>query len=439
MKFSPDSAIFKGAKSTTNLNGTILPFEFSGPKEEYLACRESAWLGCFLGWQPVYEVSGPEAAKLFNRICVNKDFADMETGSSKHALICNDKGQLLADGVVMKKAGDVYRTYFLAPVLPFYIQTSGLNVKGEYKTDEYFFQIDGPKSLEILEKACQCDLHDIKFAKNRTVTICGTKMVVHRLGMSGALAYEVHGDANDAEAAYTRIREVLEEFGGKLQGVRNYCTVNHTPAGYPNQFIHYQYALLSSGSTLAEFIKKFGFMLPLEGSAADNPEAFFVTPYDIGWGYLVNFDHEFMGKEALRNIKQNPLKKPVTLEWNPEDVGDVFNSQFRGKDVEPYDPIEYIAVGDGIYSGLSGDYVLAEGKKIGISTGRTFAFYERRMVSLAFINKEYAQEGKDLKVLWGNPGHPQKEIRVTVARFPYYNGEYRNEIFDVEKISHPKF
>jgi hypothetical protein len=131
--------------------------------------------------------------------------------------------------------------------------------------------------------------------------------------------------------------------------------------------------------------------------------------------------------------------KPVTLEWNPEDVGDVFNSQFRGKGVEPYDPIEYIGVGDGIYSGLSGDYVFADGKKIGISTGRTFAFYERRMVSLAVINKEYAQEGKELKVLWGSPGHPQKEIRVKVAQFPYYNGEFRNETFDVEKIPHPKF
>jgi hypothetical protein len=29
-------------------------------------------------------------------------------------------------------------------------------------------------------------------------------------------------------------------------------------------------------------------------------------------------------------------------------------------------------------------------------------------------------------------------IHATVAPFPYYNGEYRNEIFDVEKIPHYK-
>ena len=61
------------------------------------------------------------------------------------------------------------------------------------------------------------------------------------------------------------------------------------------------------------------------------------------------------------------------------------------------------------------------------------------MISLAFINKEYAEEGREVVVLWGNPGGPQKEIRAKVARFPYYNGEFRNETFDTEKIPHPDF
>ena len=31
------------------------------------------------------------------------------------------------------------------------------------------------------------------------------------------------------------------------------------------------------------------------------------------------------------------------------------------------------------------------------------------------------------------------EIRAKVTRFPYFNEEYRNETFDVEKIPHPTF
>lgn len=441
MKISRDSTIFKGAYAIYNMFGSDVPLEYSGARSEYLASRETAWLGVTLCNSPVYDISGPDAAKLLNKVCVNRDFGALKPGTSKHALMCNDKGQLIADGVVIYKGDNVYRTYWLAPAIQYYVMTSEMDVKGEYRDDEYFFQLDGPKSLEILEKATQTDLHDIKFAKNKNVKICGTDMVVHRLGMSGALAYEVHGAAENAEVAYSKIREVLEEFGGKPLGFRNYIILNHTPAGYPNQFQHFTYALYNGDPGFAEFAKKYCIPQFGTGSAIGEQEAFFVTPYDIGWGYLVNFDHDFIGKEALAKIKENPPRKPVTIEWNTEDVGDIFMSQFRGRDVKPYDPIESY---HDAYNGSSvcptrGDYVLADGKKIGLAAGRTYAFYEQRMISLAFIDKEYAIEGKELKVLWGRPEYPQKEIRVTVAPFPYYNGEYRNETFDVENIPHPNF
>ena len=124
MQFSPESSIFKGALYSFNCLGVVLPYEFTGPKDEYLACRRSAWLGVNLNNTPIYDVSGPDAEKALNRICVNKDFSLMKTGDSKHALICNERGQMLADGVIMKKENGVYRSYWLAPVLEYFITTS---------------------------------------------------------------------------------------------------------------------------------------------------------------------------------------------------------------------------------------------------------------------------------------------------------------------------
>jgi hypothetical protein len=49
-------------------------------------------------------------------------------------------------------------------------------------------------------------------------------------------------------------------------------------------------------------------------------------------------------------------------------------------------------------------------EKIGVATGKTYAYYERRMISLASIDKEYAVEGNDVIVLWGTPGHPLKKF-----------------------------
>lgn len=441
MQFNMNSAIFNGAFNVIDFFGGYLPFEYSGPRSEFMAGRESAWLGLNLNFSPPFDVYGPDVTKLLNRVCVNRDFAMLPEGSSRHAIICNEEGKMLADGVVIRLGDNHFRTYFLAPVLQYFVMTSGLDVKGDYIPDEYFFQIDGPKSLEILEKACECDLHDLKFAHNKKVKVCGTDMTVHRLGMSGALAYEVHGAGKDAEVAYSRIRTVLEEFGGKPQGVRNYSVVNHTPGGYPNQMQHYLYPLFDGDPGLAAFAQQNSIRLPMRGSAADNEDNFYVTPYDVGWGYLANFDHDFMGKAALQKIAENPPRKMVTLEWDTDDVGDVFMSQFRGPDVGFYEPIEDHSPNSDATDGffVRGDYVLADGKKIGVATGRTYAFYERRMISLASIDAEYAQEGREAVVLWGSEGYPKKEIRATVARFPYYNGEFRNETFDVEKIPHPRF
>ncbi|SDF54556.1 aminomethyltransferase family protein [Marvinbryantia formatexigens] len=434
MIFSSDSNVFKGAQTSMTMMGATLPYVYTSARDEYLAGRESAWLGITLNVTPIYVLSGPDAATLLNRVCVNRDFSLMQEGMSKHALICNENGHLIADGVIMKEEGTVYRTYWLAPVLEYYVTTSGLDVQGTYVQDEYFFQIDGPKSLEILEEATQTDLHDIKFAKNKKVQICGTEMTVHRLGMSGCLAYEVHGKAEYGEKVYTKIRDVLESYGGRPQGIGSYGIINHTTAGYPNQMQHFLYPYEECNPELGAFMKQRSMPLTPYGSNSDYIEDYYVYPYDIGWGYLINYNHDFIGKEALLKVKSNQPRKVITLEWNADDVADVFASNFRGKDVEPYDSIETPTDGDMIHMLLRGDQVLKNGQKIGMAVGRTWAYYERRMISLAYIKPEFAIEGEEVVVLWGDKGHRQKEIRAKVAPFPYYNGDFRNETFDTEKI-----
>lgn len=437
MPLEVNNTYLDGATTLTRVGPSIWPGSYSGCRDEYLAGRSTAWLGITLSASPVYDVYGPDAIAFWNQVAVNRDFGRFPEGTSKHVLLTNEDGLMIADGVVLKVADDRYRSYWLAPVLDFFVRTSGLDVSGEYITDEFFFQLDGPRSLEILEKASGADIHDLRFAHNKRIEFCDAETTVHRLGMSGALAYEVHGNSRDATAVYQRLREVLDEFGGRPQGIENYITVNHTPAGYPNQYLHFAFPLHDSGPELAAFIDSVPQTRSVPfGSAGDRLENFFATPFDVGWGYLVNFDHEFRGRDALKAIAENPPRTAVTLEWDADDVADVFASQFRGTDVEPYDPIEtWPRHPDEQFTlPIRGDYVLADERKIGIATGRTVAYYERRMISLATIEKEYAQEGQQVTVLWGDQGWPTKKIRATVARFPYYNGEYRNETFDTSAI-----
>lgn len=445
MKIPVTSSLSQDATTISGGFGIYLPHNFTGAKDELLACRETAWLGTSLNMSPVYDVTGPDAAKLLTSICVNRDFSKTTEKGTRHAIICNEKGLMLADGVAYKINDNVFRTYWLAPVLAYYVDKSDLDVSGAYVTEEeeYFFQLDGPKSLEILEDACQCDIHDLKFAQHKLVDIDGSKMRIIRLGMSGALGYELHGPAEDMDMIYSKLKESGKKFGMRQLGSRHYC-VNHTQAGYPNQSIHFQFPLLESGESLKKYIDENAKIHPnpfiynhIGGSCSDDRSNFYVTPFDVGWGFLVKFDHDFIGREALEKIADNPPNVPVTLEWNADDVGDIFASQFRGAEVEPFDEIDTPWDGSDtivnmIVYGM--DKVFAQDTLIGRSAGRIHDYYHRRMITIGYLKKEFAIEGNEVTILFGSPGHPQKKVRATISRFPYYNGEYRNETFDTRNI-----
>ena len=60
-----------------------------------------------------------------------------------------------------------------------------------------------------------------------------------------------------------------------------------------------------------------------------NIEDYYVTPYEMGYGSFVKFDHDFVGRAALEKIAGSPQRKKVTLEWNRDDLLKVVASAFE--------------------------------------------------------------------------------------------------------------
>lgn len=424
-----------------NQGGNLVAYEYTGYRNEILASKSTAWFGTILNNSPIFDVKGPDAAKFMTSICVN-NFSKMTVGSIRHGVLCNEKGQILTDGVVMMIGENAFRTYWLSPVIDYYASISDMDIETEQITGkEFFFQIAGPKSLEILEKATQSDLHDIKFAKHRMSSIEGIDVRILRLGMAGTLGYEIHGDMERCYEVYEKIWEIAKEYDAKKLGQVAY-TMNHTEAGFPNINMHYPMPWYETKG-LAEYLEPrpmegfFNLNRVLVGSVGDDLESRFVTPYDVGWEFLIKFDHDFPGKDALEEISKNPKTTLVTLEWNPDDLGEIFASQFRGQDVEPFETMDDRPMDMYYNSGFSmyyhADKVLSANEQVGISSGRLNSYYYRRMISLGFIDREYAAEGTELTLIWGTPGKPQKEIRVKVARTPYMDLENNKDI-DVDSI-----
>jgi vanillate/3-O-methylgallate O-demethylase len=158
---------------------------------------------------------------------------------------------------------------------------------------------------------------------------------------------------------------------------------------------------------------------------SDNIEDYYLTPYDLGYGPFVKFDHEFIGKAALEKLSANPKRKKVTIVWNGEDVTRAIGTLYQGSG----NIAKYIDLPLANYSTLPYDKVLKNGKTVGVSTYTGYTFNERVMLSLGIVDVEHSEPGTEVTVVWGEEGggstkptverHKQIEVRATVAAVPY--------------------
>jgi glycine cleavage system aminomethyltransferase T len=412
---------------------SVVPLEYGGWREEEGSWKKTCYIHAGLNPAPTFRVKGPEALKFFSDHCVNS-FAAFAVGTLKHAIMCNDRGLVTAHGVLMRVGDDDFLSYFLAPYAAYKFYSGAYDAQAEWVNDMFMLQVAGPRSLEVLEVAAGECLHDIRFGHHRAATIAGVNVRIARLGMAGTLAYEVHGPAADALALYDAILAAGGPFGIVKIGWRAW-QMHHTANGFPQSFVHFPLpwgedkgfmAFMNMPPEMDRFPATYA------GSMGPDIDLRYRNPFELGWGRAVKFDHDFTGRATLEKEAEHPRRKMVTLVWNAEDVVDVYASQFEeGTTYAWMDPLHL-----GQHQGRSilyADQVLKDGEMVGVSSGRQYSYHFRAMLSLCSIDVEQGDIGNEVTVLWGDPGTRQKEIRATVARFPYLN-EGRNEDVDVSTI-----
>ena len=153
-------------------------------------------------------------------------------------------------------------------------------------------------------------------------------------------------------------------------------------------------------------------------------EDYYLTPWDLGYGPIVKFDHDFIGREALEKIAKNPKRTKVTLELNTKDVSRAITSQ-----LEPGKRAKFMEFPSAVYSMHPYDKVVANGKRAGISTWIGYSSNARKMLTLAILDNKYAKPGTKVKLVWGEEKggtakptvepHTQTDIRAVVCPAPY--------------------
>jgi vanillate/3-O-methylgallate O-demethylase len=377
-------------------------------------------------------VSGPDATKLFQWIGTNP-VSSYQVGRAKQLVAVNHDGYLIGDGILFHLAENEYDLVAL-PALSDWVEYNiatgdwdvtlerddhSLNRQGDPKL--YRYELQGPNALPLVEKVTSAAAPALKFFHHGEITIAGHTVGVLRHGMAGQPGYEMWGPWKDGAAVHAALLEAGEEFGLQLAGARAYSTANVGSAWVPTP------PPAIFGPQLRGFrewldISKTG---SFGGSfTSENIEDFYLTPYDIGLGRTVGFDHDFLGREALEQHARNRRRTKVSLVWHPDDVAGLIRGQLHPGEL----PVKFLELPKSRYAQHQTDRVLKDGETVGLSLDLGYLANEKVFLSLATIDVAHAEPGTEVVVVWGEEPnstkpqvepHRQVEVRATVAPAPY--------------------
>ncbi|HEX7081280.1 MAG TPA: aminomethyl transferase family protein [Gammaproteobacteria bacterium] len=418
----------------------VVPAEFTNWRDEQRAWRETCVLFDQSHHMVDLYIEGPDALKMLSHLAINT-FKNFTVNKAKQFVPCSYDGYVIGDGILFHLEQNKLVFVGRAPSanwIEFHAATGGYDVKVE-KDDRspsrpmgkpvvrkcYRYQIQGPNAWQVIEKLNGGPVPTIKFFNMGTINIAGRQVRALRHGMAGAPGLEIWGPYEEREEIRAAIVEAGKDFGLHQVGSRAYAT-NTLESGWIPSPLPAVYT--------GEKMKAYREWLPAdsyEGSGSlggsfysNNIEDYYVTPYEIGYGPFVKFDHDFIGREALEKIADKPHRHKVTFAWNGDDVGKAFRSLFE-PGAEHY---KYIDLPLSNYASASYDKIVKNGKVVGFSMFAGYSYNERSMLSLGTVDPDI-EIGTEVTLVWGeeNGGtrkttverHKQIEIRAVVSPVPY--------------------
>ena len=415
-----------------------VPPEFTNWRDEQAAWQKT----CVLFNQSYHMaellVEGPDALKLLTYLGVNS-FKNFEVDKAKQFVPVNYDGYVIGDVILFYLAPNSFNLVGRIPVLnwiTFHAETGKYNVR--LKLDErsaarpdpfnrtnYRFQVQGPNAMKVMEKVLGETPPDLKFFNMCWMKIAGKNVRALRHGMAGQPGFELFGPYGEGEVVREALVKAGEEFGLHQVGGRAYSSNTLESGWIPSPL-----AAVYTGDKMKPYRQwlpatSYEAKASIGGSfVSDNIEDYYLTPWDVGYGPIVKFDHDFIGREALEKMAKGPHRKKVTLALDSDDVMRAIGSQ-----IEKGNRAKFMEFPSAVYSMHPYDKVVADGKTVGVSTWVGYSSNERKMLTLAMLEEKYAEPGTEVIFVWGeeNGGtkkptvesHTQFEIKAIVSPVPY--------------------
>lgn len=244
------------------------------------------------------EVIGPDAAEFLERVYISK-YAGLKVGMTRYAVMCDESGVVIDDGVVARLADDhFYFTTTTSGAATIYRELSRLNTMwkldcGIVNHTGSFAAVNvaGPKARAVLATLTDVDLSGSAFPYLglREGVVAGIPARLMRVGFVGEWGYEIHVPANFGGALWDALMDA-----GKSEGIR--------PFGVEAQRL----LRLEKGHIIIS-------------QDTDG----LTTPSEAGLDWAVKLDKLFfVGKRSLQIIAKKPLRQKL--------VGFMLDKDFTG-------------------------------------------------------------------------------------------------------------
>lgn len=407
------------------------PYVFPIP-EEYANWRDEqeAWTKTAVLYDQSFHMfdtyfKGPDVKRLFSDYAVN-DFTKFGRNKAKQFVAVNKDGQYIADAILFGIDDDEYSlvgTPGAGNYMQFRAETGDYDVKvvrddaTPFNPNPRFlfrYQLQGPNALKIVEKAVGGTINRIKFFNIGGFVIAGTKVRALNHTMIGVpglemTGLEMTGPMSDAPKVLEALQKAGAEFGLQMGGRLSYPTT-----AVESGWIALPVPAIYTGEEMKayrEWLPAMGFEAhySLGGSLySENIEDYYVTPYDLGYGRVVNFQHDFYGKEGLQKIADGPHKKKVWLTWNEDDIARVVKSSlFDGPN-----RAKFMDMPSAVYSISTYDKVLKGDQVVGFSAWSAYTMGHGAWVSIGSIDEAAAVDGDEVTVIWGDEASIGHKLRV---------------------------
>jgi vanillate/3-O-methylgallate O-demethylase len=382
-------------------------------------------------------IRGPDRLKLLSDTSVNS-YTNFGANMAKQYVATNAQGYVVCDAILFGLSDDEAVMVGLASTthwLQYHAKKGRYNVSLEVEQAShgmpptpkrlYRYNIEGPNAWKVLEKAAGKKLDLIKFFRMGALPIAGNivRALNHTMGgvpgqeMTGL---ELFGPYEQGAAVLEAILTAGKEFGLMRGGAFSYASaiLDSGWIGFPFPAI-YSPDLRGYREWLHE--SSFEAFLPIAGSfRSENIEDYYATPWDLGYGRVVKFDHDFIGRAALEKLAGNPARTKVWIKWNDEDAARVvasgeIGSETGAKHVE----LPFVF--------RSFDQVLVNNKMVGLAVIHGHSATQGGITSLGYANVSNAADGTQVEILWGDPDgaasnpyvYPHKQTRVRGTLFTH--------------------